>query len=546
MKFSTWIVAQNISLVWPGSNPTFAGVSLSVMTGRIGLVGANGAGKSSLLKILAGALAPTTGTVTPYGRVALLAQSEDFHPSATVADALEMTAILKALESLSKGETAEGLYQIIGNQWNPEARAQKVLSELGLGGLEFGRLLASLSGGELTRVRLARLILRNPDVLLLDEPTNHLDRSARSFVAEFVRAWPRGIVVASHDRELLSVVDQIWDLRLARVNVHTGNFDSWCTQRATMDDAAAARLQAARQSLEAERHAAQAVRERQEKRQSDGARSARQLGLSKMAIGIRKRRAQNTSARLGEVHAKRVAAAEDEYAATKAESPDLADVQLDLPSGLATQELAPSRCVAVIRDFNISFEGRMLWSQNLNAEVRGPCRVALMGPNGCGKSTLLRALVSRLEPSVQVFGEARLTAGHFVWLDQNLTDWDQSISPAAHALRVASDLAESERRTRLGRMLIGQELADLPLQSLSGGERLRAILALALMQNRDASTLILDEPSNHLDLDSLRCIEAALKRWRGALIVISHDQRFLDNLAMTEWWELSHSGLRVL
>ena len=548
MSVSTWIVTENISFLWPGSDPVFSGLSLAVTTSRIGLVGANGAGKSSLLKILAGELAPSTGVVARRGRVAMLPQSEEFLGSATVSDVLEITPILLALERLAAGEVSEKLYQVIGDVWNPEARALQALREVGLDALALDRPFASLSGGERTRVRLARLIMLSPDVLLLDEPTNHLDEEARSSLANFVRSWTRGIIVASHDRDLLCAVDQIWELKRGQLHVHTGNFESWTQQRAIMDAAAAARIQSARQNLEVEKVAAQAVRERQEKRQSAAAKSAPHQGLPKIAIGIRKRRAQNTSAKLGETHARRVAAAASQYAEAKANRPHVTAAKLDLPEGVVPHDLAPTRVTACVRGFNVSIHGRKLWNHDLNVEVHGPARVAVVGTNGSGKTTLLKALAARLTPScaMDISGEARLTSRQFVYLDQHLSGWDLNVPASVHARSAAADLDESERRTRLGRMLVGHEMAERPLAGLSGGERLRAILALELLKNRHASALLLDEPSNHLDLDSLRCVATALSQWQGALFVVSHDRRFLHSLGISAWWELSPHGLKVL
>jgi ATPase subunit of ABC transporter with duplicated ATPase domains len=394
----------------------------------------------------------------------------------------------------------------------------------------------------MTRVRLAALLAQSPapEVLLLDEPTNHMDATNRERLAVFLRSWRGGLVIASHDRELLGHMDEIWDLSATNLKVYGGNYDAYAEQRAVEDAAAVATADAAKIALTQARITATQAHERQEQRQAEARRQAPNMGLPKILLGARKRRAEATSARLGGVHDKRVeAAALKQRAAAAAVRPDTS-IRLSLPE----TQIPEGKVSLRLDDLQYAHPGAApLWSAPLTTTVTGPRRVALLGDNGAGKTTLLRLLLGDLVPTA---GSLMIGATPWAYLDQKLAGLDLSRTVLEMFRDATPAMNESDWRLRLGRLLLGPDHVMRPAGTLSGGERMRAALALALLGDRPAKLLVLDEPTNHLDLNSIACLEAALDGYQGALIVVSHDAAFRGRLRVDTQWQLDQKGLEVI
>lgn len=225
--FPTSITCTDLSFTWPDGTAVFEGLQVSFGPARTGLVGINGSGKSTLLKLIAGELTPVDGTVRVAGEVGYLPQNVTLDTGLRVDEALGIAAARAALHAIEAGDVAEEHFDLVGDDWDVEERALATLGELGLGHIELDRTIGEVSGGESVLLRLAALLLRRPDVLLLDEPTNNLDLYARRRLYAAVEAWSGVMVVVSHDRELLDLVDQIADLRSGEVTWYGGNFSAY-------------------------------------------------------------------------------------------------------------------------------------------------------------------------------------------------------------------------------------------------------------------------------------------------------------------------------
>ena len=221
---------SGVGLTWPDGTVAFDGLDLLVSAGRSGLVGANGSGKSTLLRLAAGELQPTSGSVTVMGEVGYLPQDLTLDRASRVDDFLGIGTTLRALRRLEAGSGEPADIEAVGDGWDIEVRATAELERLGLPDDVLGRQLGEMSGGEVVRLGLARLLLRRPDVLLLDEPTNNLDAAARGRLYDVLGAWSRTLLVVSHDRELLERVDRIGELRDGAVRWYGGGFSSYADQ----------------------------------------------------------------------------------------------------------------------------------------------------------------------------------------------------------------------------------------------------------------------------------------------------------------------------
>ncbi|MFN4101280.1 MAG: ABC-F family ATP-binding cassette domain-containing protein [Pararhodobacter sp.] len=511
------------SLSWstPDGNPLFTDLSLSIgpgRTGRTGLVGRNGTGKSTLLRLIAGEVVPLAGRVQVTGRAALLRQG--FLPGETLADLFGAREGLALLDRAGAGEaSAEDL---AAADWTLPARLEAALAAAGLA-FAPETPLETLSGGQATRAALAAALFDAPDLLLLDEPTNNLDRDGRRRVREMLAGWPGAALVVSHDRELLETMDAIVELTSLRATRYGGGYSAYRALKDTELAAAAHDLDhAARAGAEAEKRAQQAA-ERKAKKDAAGRRSRAGGGQAKILLDKAQERAEASKGAGSRLREARTAATAAATSAARTRIEVLQPIRMDLPpTGLPRDKLVlrlervtgghdPAR--PVIRDLSLS--------------ITGPERIAVTGPNGCGKSTLLALVTGALMPlsgTVQ-----RLVPA--AQLDQSVSLLHPKETLREALLRLNPGTPEQTCRATLARFMFRADEALKRVETLSGGQKLRAGLACALGGPQPPSLLILDEPTNHLDLDATEALEAALAGYDGALLVVSHDTRFLETLA---------------
>ena len=523
------IVVSDLSFSWPDDTPVFSGLSFTVPDGRTGLIAPNGAGKSTLLRLIAGECAPTAGSVTVDGALAYLPQSLPFLNAGahlTVADVLGVTPVIAALDALAAGDSSDDVFTAIGDDWDIEELSRAQLARLGLADVGLDRPLGTLSGGEVSSVGLAAQLLKRPDVLLLDEPTNNLDLDARHRLYGALDDFGGTLLMVSHDRVLLDRVDRIAELHGGELRYYGGNFSSFTDALEAAQLAAEADVRNAEQLLKREKRQKQQARERSAKRSSTAARNAKDAGLPKIVAGKRKRDAQESAARSDDVHAKRIDDARQRLDDAERAVRDDDAIVLDLPD----TEVPAGRTVVAVRSVRFSHGSRKLFADSgIDLDIRGPERIALTGSNGAGKSTLLRVLSGDLR---QEHGEVTRANGRIAYLSQRLDLLDPDRTVAESFASFAPSLSHTRRMHLLAQFLFRGDRIHLPVSALSGGERLRATLACVLFAEPSPQLLLLDEPTNNLDLVSAAQLESALNAYRGAFVVVSHDERFLDAIGV--------------
>jgi len=532
------IVCSGLSFTWPDDTPLFTDLSLTLGDGHTGLVAPNGAGKSTLLKLIAGQYRPTSGSVTVDGTSGYLPQSLPFDADRTAADVLGVAPVIAALDALARGDTHEQVFATIGDDWDLEERTHAQLDRLGLGQLDLGRRIATLSGGEVVSLGLAAQLLKRPDVLLLDEPTNNLDADARTRLYAALDDFAGCLLVVSHDRALLDRMDRIAELHRGEVRFYGGNFTAYEQAVQEAQRVAEKDVRSAEQQLKREKQQMQLARERAARRAGTAARNVKDAGLPKIVAGAMKRRAQESAGRIDGVNADRVADARARLDAAERALRDDDVLVLDLPD----TEVPAGRTVVAAEGLRASRGGRTLFD-GVDMTVRGPERLALTGPNGAGKTTLLRIIAGDLAPDG---GAVRRADGRVAYLSQRLDLLDPARTVAESLAAAAPGLSETRRRHLLARFLFRGNQIHLPVASLSGGERLRATLACVLHAEPAPALLLLDEPTNNLDLVSIGQLQSALTAYRGAFIVVSHDERFLADIRVQRTLRLSEGRLASL
>ncbi|MDC9824369.1 ABC-F family ATP-binding cassette domain-containing protein [Devosia sp. ZB163] len=515
----------------PSGVELFSNLDLAFGPLRTGLIGRNGVGKSTLLKLITGELAPASGEVAVTGTIGLLRQTVQ-HGDASVRVGLGCADELDRLDRLEAGTGS--LEDATDADWTLPARIENVLADVGLPSLDMQRPVSSLSGGQRTRLSLAALLLEQPDMLLLDEPTNNLDADGRAAVAAMLKGWRGGAIVVSHDRALLREMDQIIELTTIGANVYGGNWDLYRERKAAELAAAEHDLANAERTLGEIDRKTQAMRERKARKDSAGAKKAARGDIPRILLGGMKNNSENTSgeqARLGE---RRRATASVALAEAKAEIEVLQPMSVKLePSGL-------SRGTTVLQLDRLTggpIPGQPI-IRDLGLKVTGPERVAITGPNGTGKTTLLRLITGDLGPEG---GAVRITPRHAL-LDQQVGILDPTETIRENYLRLNPGDNENAARAALARFMFRSDAALKSVWQLSGGEMLRAGLACTIGSGRPPELLILDEPTNHLDIHAIEAVEAGLRAYDGALLVVSHDRAFLEAIGIERELELGGPG----
>ncbi|MFI8418943.1 ABC-F family ATP-binding cassette domain-containing protein [Streptomyces sp. NPDC085479] len=536
---STTVVCSDLSFSWPDDTPVFQDLSFSLTGGRTGLVAPNGSGKSTLLKLIAGELRPTSGTVTVGGTLGYLPQSLPLTAGLTVADVLGVAEVIRALDAVESGDVSEEHFTTIGDDWDIEERTRDRLDRLGLGGLALDRTLGTLSGGQIVSLGLAAQLLKRPDVLLLDEPTNNLDREARHKLYDTLDDYDGLLLVVAHDRALLDRMDAIAELGGSRLRLYGGDFTAYEEAVRGEQEVAEKNVRNAEQELKREKRELQQARERAERRASNAARNLKNAGLPRIFAGTMKRGAQESAGRAGQTHASRVGDAQARLDEAGRALRDEQRLVLDLPD----TRVPAGRNLFLGEGMRVRYDGRDVFAEGgVDLSVRGPERIALTGPNGSGKTTLMRLVTGELAPDD---GLVKRGDGRIATLSQRLDLLDPDRTVAENFAAFAPERPEAERMNLLARFLFRGAGAHLPVGALSGGELLRATLACVLCADPAPQLLLLDEPTNNLDLVSVGQLESALDAYRGAFMVVSHDERFLAAIGVNRWLRLEDGVLRT-
>ncbi|MEU8979514.1 ABC-F family ATP-binding cassette domain-containing protein [Streptomyces sp. NPDC048309] len=530
--FPTSITCTSLSFAWPDGTAVFDELQVAFGPGRTGLVGVNGSGKSTLLKLIAGELTPTGGTVRVAGEVGYLPQNVTLDTGLRVDEALGIAATRAALHAIEAGDVAEEHFDVVGDDWDVEERALATLGELGLGHIALDRAIGEVSGGESVLLRLAALLLRRPDVLLLDEPTNNLDLYARRRLYAAVQAWSGVMVVVSHDRELLDLVDQIADLHSGEVAWYGGNFSAYEEALAGEQEAAERMVRVAEADLKKQKRELADAQVKLARRKRYGQKMFEQKREPKIVMGARKRAAQESAGKHRIMHEEKLAEAKERLDDAVEAVRDDDEIRVDLPY----TAVPPGRTVLTLEGLELRYGARV----DGVFDLRGPERIALIGRNGAGKTTLLRTIAGELDA---VSGAARAHVP-LRFLPQRLDVLDDGLTVAENVARFAPAATNNRIRARLARFLFKGAKADQRAATLSGGERFRAALAALMLAEPAPQLLMLDEPTNNLDMASVRQLTTALDSYEGALIVASHDMPFLESIGITRWLLLEGGELK--
>lgn len=525
-------ILHQVTCQFPTGDTLFGPLNLSLEPSLCALVGRNGSGKTRLLRLLAGLDEPATGHIERFGSHFYVAQQHVISSQTTLAELLGYNAIFAARKRIDSGDYQPDDLALLDGYWDIAERLSEAFINAKLPPFDPDKPAGELSGGERIRALLCGAFTAEADFMLLDEPTNHLDRQGRAWFYDQLSRYQGGVLVASHDRELLAQVPRILELSASGLRSYGGNYADYQAQRDAEQQAARAALEHAATERKRTRARMQKEHDDSQRRSAKTLRTVDTLNIASFERVKYKGAAKERIGTWKKQHSEQNEALNAAVNKARERVEDDNPVMFTLPGS----QVPEGKQVLVLEDLVLPH----VPVPPLTWRMDGPMRVALKGPNGCGKSTLLKTILGEMTPRS---GTCKVSVS-CAYLDQHLSRLDLSQSVMTHLNLSHTPLEEGVLRTRLAQLQLGADKVMLPLAALSGGERLKAALACVLWRAEATQLLLLDEPTNHLDLASVQAIEAALAGFPGALLVVSHDEAFLSGLTLTHALVWEEAGWR--
>lgn len=519
------LILQNLQYKHPNKELLFAPLQWSAEPfQKIALIGNNGVGKSTLLKIIAGELAPTEGKIItnskPYYVPQLFGQCNNW----SIAQALQVEDKLRSLKAIISGDTSEHHFALLNDDWMIEERCQDALIHWQLDELDICQPLAQLSGGQKTRIFLAGIMIHSPEIVLLDEPSNHLDASGRNLLYEWIQSYHGTLIMVSHDRYLLRLAEKVLELTKRGINVYGGNYDFYLEQKQIELEALQQDVKSKEKALRKAKETERETIERQQKLDARGRKKQEKAGVPTIALNTLRNNAEKSTARIKGIHEEKIGSLATDLNELRKELPDIDKMKLDFDQS----KLHKGKILFGAKNINHQYKDKWLWNEPMNIEILSAERVALKGDNGSGKTTLIKIMLGALQP---LTGDVFRADSSIIYIDQEYSLIDNQLNVFEQLSQYnKTALQEHELKIRLNRFLFGKEEWNKSCANLSGGEKMRLMLCCLNISQQAPDMIILDEPTNNLDIQNIEILTTALKSYGGTLLVVSHDSYFLEEI----------------
>ncbi|MFD1817959.1 ATPase components of ABC transporters with duplicated ATPase domains [Pseudarcicella hirudinis] len=527
------LILQNISYTHPSKDLLFSSINLIVNNqNKIALIGNNGIGKSTLLKIIAGELQPSGGQISfnaePYYVPQIFGQFNDL----TIAQALRIENKLNALKEILNGNTTEENFNWLNEDWTIEDRCKEALDYWELGDLNLSQKMEMLSGGQKTKVFLAGISIHHPELVLLDEPSNHLDISGRQLLYDFIQSTKSTLIVVSHDRKLLNLSDTVCELSKQGIKIYGGNYNFYKEQKQIENIALSQDIQSKERALRKAKEKERETLERQQKLDSRGKGKQEKAGVARIMMNTLRNNAENSTSKLKSLHAEKIGGITEELQELRSSLPDIDKMKF----GFDNSSLHKGKVLFTATNISFTYGNKSLWAENLNFQIISGERITLKGTNGSGKTTLIKLILGDIESQT---GTIYRADNKSVYIDQDYSLINNRLKVYEQALQFnIAALQEHEIKIRLNRFLFTKEDWDKPCRALSGGERMRLMLCCLTINSKSPDIIIFDEPTNNLDIQNVEILTASINEYQGTLIVVSHDETFLEQINIERTIEL--------
>lgn len=521
------LILQNISYAHPNQELLFDRIHLSIDAHeKIALVGNNGTGKSTLLKLIAGELHPSAGQCIVHTQPYYVPQHFGQFDHLSVAQVLRVDQKHKALQAILAGGNTEQNLHLLDNDWNIDERCMQALEEWQLQNISLDTMFATLSGGQKTKLFLAGILIHQPELVLLDEPSNHLDAAGRKLLYDFIASAKCALIVVSHDRKLLNLLPTTCELSPAGLAKYGGNYTFYAQQKQLENDALQHDIHAKEKALRQARDKKQEIMERQQRSDARGKKKQEKAGIAKIMMNTLRNHAENSTAKSKQVHSQKIGSIAEDLKSLRNSVPAIDTMQF----GFEDASLHKNKILFTANAINVLFDEKPLWDTPLSFQVNSGERIWLKGMNGSGKTTLLKIFLNRLQPGTGVVYRAMEQS---VYIDQEYSLINNALTVYEQAEHFNNSyLLVHEIKTRLNRFLFGKESWEKSCAVLSGGERMRLLLCCLSISSHAPDLIVLDEPTNNLDIQNIEILAAGIRAYNGTLLVVSHDEHFIEEVGI--------------
>ena len=519
---NAFIKVSQLSYMLPDGKKLLSDLNYTFAANRkVAIIGNNGIGKSTLLKIIVGLIRDYGGNVSVNGKILYIPQDISYMKG-TIADILGIMPILKAIRSVEAGDADPAHFEIIGQQWNLEQEIKDVFQLLHIV-QSLDDKFELLSGGEKEKILLAKCYLIKADFIVLDEPTNNLDVETKEMLYEFIKNYDKGMIIVSHDRTLLNKMSEIAELTAKGLKTYGGNYGFY--QNAKQEEIE--NLEQKKAFLVGENQRLMKTKakiaEQKSKSIAEGNKAVKNKKYSKLVANSLQGSADVSSAKKNNILDKKIDKNKQEIYQI---GWDLTNEKIKIP---LPQKPFIKQKLLEVKNISFGYDHKLI-IKNISFLLSGQDRLQIKGKNGSGKSTLIKLIIGELKPQA---GEIYLN-GKAIYVNQNLDLLDRNKTILDNMIDYNSGIKIEEAHAILANFKFRNIQADKLVSTLSGGELLRASLATVLGTQNQPDMIILDEPTNNLDIESIEILETALSQYQGAVIVVSHDEEFIKNIGVTK------------
>ncbi len=524
------IILKSLSYIHSDGTILFQNINLSISYGdKVSLVGDNGSGKSTLLRIIARKQDLISGEIHILGSIYYVPQYLGQYDDCTVSQVLGVENKLTALHAILNGSNSISDFESLNDDWEIEERIHLAFAFWNIQNIDLSQRMDSLSGGEKTKILLAGIQIHSPEIILLDEPSNHLDSESRSMLYRFIELSRSTIVVVSHDRMLLNLLQQTFVLKGNTIEAYGGNYDFYKLQNEQKMYALQTQLSSAEKALKKARQKACEISEQRQKSEMKAKKMGQKGGTPRIVANTLKRKAQQSTAKLKSIHSEKLNELSDNLRQLRIQVQNEQTLKINLKE----TDLHNGKILFEAKDLNFSFAAEQpLWKLPLTFQIRSGDRVRISGNNGSGKSTLIKIISGELSPTS---GSLFSASFKYLYIDQEYSMIDYRISVFEQVQKFNErHLQEHELKTFLHRYQFPSATWNRPCSLLSGGEKMKLILCCLNICNNTPDMLIFDEPTNNLDMHSLEMLLSSVREFNGSLLIVSHDQYFIDEIGINQ------------
>ena len=538
----------NISYTHPNKDFLFDNINLTLNNReKVALIGNNGSGKSTLFKIISGEITSFDGQLLLDSAPYYIPQIFGQYNNMTIAQALRIDKKLDALKEILAGNMTEEALESLNDDWTIEERCIEALEYWQLKDLgetreeKFRRMadsvftgeimnlkIGTLSGGQKAKVFLAGITIHKPELVLLDEPSNHLDQAGRQLLYDFIQNSSLTMLIVSHDRALLNLLDTVCELNKQGITVYGGGYDFYAEQKRAEKETLAEDIKSKEKALRKAKEKERDTVERQQKLDARGKKKQEKAGVARILMNTLKDKAENSTSKMKSIHSEKIGGISQELQELRSSVPDIDKMKFGLDNSI----LHKGKIMFKANGINFSYGSLPpLWQENMSFQITSGERIIITGLNGSGKTTLIKIILGLLETDT---GTVYIADNKSVYIDQDYSLIKNELTVYEQAQQYNdSALQEGEIKSRLNRFLFTKEDWDKQCAVLSGGERMRLMLCCLTINNQAPDIIILDEPTNNLDIQNIEILTAAINEYQGTLIVVSHDYIFREQIKIS-------------